>query len=67
MAATAVAEIESTPQVPAGRASFSSIATKCERCGAQSAIYYFNPFRAFCLNHSHSPQLTITKSPASKD
>ena len=34
---------------------FTGISTTCECCGAPSALYYFNPFRAFCVEHGSAP------------
>jgi hypothetical protein len=36
-----------------GATSFSQLATSCV-CGAQSAVYYFAPFRAYCSEHAPS-------------
>ena len=33
--------------------SFSRLSTTCE-CGKPSAVYYYEPFRAFCSEHAPS-------------
>jgi len=54
MAALAATAVESPLPGRGNQAGFTGIATSCERCGAPSAIYFFNPFRAFCVKHARS-------------
>jgi hypothetical protein len=55
MAALAAAAAETSSSFGGERSGFTSIATTCECCGAPTALYYFNPFRAFCVEHGSSP------------
>jgi hypothetical protein len=55
MAALAAAAAETSFSAGGERGGFTSIATTCECCGAPTALYYFNPFRAFCVEHGSSP------------
>jgi hypothetical protein len=54
MAALAAAAAE-TSFSTAGEKGFTGIATTCECCGAPTSLYYFNPFRAFCVEHGSAP------------
>ena len=54
MAALAATTAESTLPGRGNQAGFTGISTSCERCGAPSGIYFFNPFRAFCIKHARS-------------
>ena len=54
MAALAATTVESTLPGRGKQAGFTGISTSCERCGAPSGIYFFNPFRAFCVKHTRS-------------
>jgi hypothetical protein len=54
MAALAATTVERTQPGGGNQAGFTGISTSCERCGAPSAIYFFDPFRAFCVNHARS-------------
>jgi hypothetical protein len=53
MAALAAAAAETSVSLT-GERGFTGIATTCECCGAPTALYYFNPFRAFCVEHGSS-------------
>ena len=55
MAALAAAAAETSFSTAEDKAGFTGIATTCECCGAPTALYYFNPFRAFCVEHGASP------------
>jgi hypothetical protein len=54
MAALAAETVGSTSPARGNQAGFTGISTSCERCGAPSGIYFFNPFRAFCVKHARS-------------
>jgi hypothetical protein len=54
MAALAANAVETTLTDRGNQAGFTGISTSCERCGAPSAIYFFTPFRAFCVKHARS-------------
>ena len=55
MAALAAAAAETSFSTGGEKAGFTGIATACECCGAPTALYYFNPFRAFCVEHGSAP------------
>jgi len=55
MAALAAAAAETSFPIGGEKAGFTAIATTCECCGAPTALYYFNPFRAFCVEHGSAP------------
>lgn len=55
MAALAAAAAETSFSSSGEKGGFTGIATTCECCGAPTALYYFNPFRAFCVEHGAAP------------
>ena len=55
MAALAAAAAETSFPFGGEKAGFTAIATTCECCGAPTALYYFIPFRAFCVEHGSAP------------
>jgi hypothetical protein len=55
MAALAAAAAEASSSPGGERRGFTSISTTCECCGAPTALYHFNPFRAFCVEHGSAP------------
>jgi hypothetical protein len=54
MAALAATAVQGARPDRGNQAGFTGISTTCERCGAPSGIYFFNPFRAFCVKHARS-------------
>jgi hypothetical protein len=63
MAATAAVALDGFPPVGDTRAGFSTLATTCECCDAESSLYFFNPFRAFCVEHGTSSRRPIAFAP----
>jgi len=57
MAALAAAAAETSFSMAGDKGVFTGIATTCECCGAPTALYYFNPLRAFCVEHGSSPPI----------